>query len=280
MRVIGVCRFSYPALGGFKRMHDTVAEREAYLYAPDRMELRFRHFECLTLPSIRAQQNPDFTLLIVIGESLPSCWRDRLHDLTADVPQIRIVTSPPLKHRLAMERAIKAELGADTTPSVQFRLDDDDAVALSFVRSLRWFEKQTRSLRRTWPRMAVDFSRGYSVALSDKGLRAEEVQTGYWACGLAVLFQPGDDRTVMNFGHHKLHLEMPMLIRPEPRMYLRAKHDDNDSGDRFAPGGLQPLTTRQRRAFKTLFNVDEDHVRSVFSAAPADAAPPALRGKA
>ena len=34
MRVIGICRFSYPALGGFKRMHETVEEREAYLYAP------------------------------------------------------------------------------------------------------------------------------------------------------------------------------------------------------------------------------------------------------
>ena len=83
MRVIGICRFSYPALGGFKRMHDTVKEREAYLYAPARMELRFRHFECLTLPSIAAQQNPDFTFLVMIGQNMPKPYLDRLHGLTA-----------------------------------------------------------------------------------------------------------------------------------------------------------------------------------------------------
>jgi len=37
MRVIGICRFSYPAHGGFRRMHDTLEEREAYLYHDTRM---------------------------------------------------------------------------------------------------------------------------------------------------------------------------------------------------------------------------------------------------
>src|SRR5690554_4566861 len=83
MRVIGICRFSYPALGGFKRMHATVAEREAYLYAPQRMALRFAHFESLVLPSLRAQTDPDFTFLIVIGHNMPEPWLSKLHALCA-----------------------------------------------------------------------------------------------------------------------------------------------------------------------------------------------------
>jgi hypothetical protein len=31
MQVIGLCRFSYPASGGFQRIHETNEERRAYL---------------------------------------------------------------------------------------------------------------------------------------------------------------------------------------------------------------------------------------------------------
>jgi hypothetical protein len=265
MRVIGLCRFSYPALGGFKRMHESVAAREAYLYDPERMELRFRHFEALTLPSIAAQSDGDFTFLIVTGESLPAPWRERLHDVTASVPQIRILPCPPMRHRSAMQAAIKDALGEDETESLQFRLDDDDAVAKGFVHSLRRMARGTARLGRKWRNIAFEFNRGFSVRLSERGIEAREVQTPFWACGLAVLFRPGDRRTVMNFGHHKLHLEMPMLIDPAPQMYLRAHHGDNDSGTGQMPDVLEPLDEATRALFRERFNVDEDRVKALFS---------------
>jgi hypothetical protein len=271
MRVIGLCRFSYPALGGFKRMHDTVAAREAYLYDPARLALRFAHFESLTLPSIAGQSNGDFTFLVVTGDTLPEPWRTRLNDLAADVPQMQVVEMEPMRHRDAMRLAIKAALGDDETESIQFRLDDDDAVALGFVQSLRWFERSTRRMRRTWRNMAFEYNRGYAVRLSEHGIEAEEVQTHFWACGLAVLFQPGDPKTVMNYGHHKLHLEMPTLIHPAPGMYLRALHGDNDTGTAQHGGSLAPLDEAQRALFRRRFNVDEDRVKALFAARPAHA---------
>ncbi len=266
MRVIGICRFSYPALGGFKRMHDTVADREAYLYASDRMDLRFRHFETLTLPSIQAQQDADFTMILVVGDNMPKPYADRLADITAAVPQIKIVPMEPMKHRLAMQIAIKEELGEDTEESLQFRLDDDDAVAINFVRSARWFARQTQKMRRKWKNMAIEYNSGYSVILSEQGILAEHVQTPYWPCGLAVIFAPGDRKTVMNYAHHKLHTHMPTIIHPMPDMYLRAKHDDNDSTAKFKTGDMEPLSDELRARFRALFNVDEEHVKRVFSA--------------
>lgn len=274
MRVIGICRFSYPAMGGFKRMHDSIPEREAYLYDPARMELRFRHFETLTLPSIAAQKDPDFTFLVLVGDSLPQQHLSRLRDITAGIPQVRIVASEPMKHRLAMQIAIKEELGDDTEESIQFRLDDDDAVAVSFVRSIRWFARHTAPMRKRWKNMAFEYNSGYSVQLSASGIEAEKVQSPFWACGLAVLFRPGDPKTVMNYAHHKLHRQMPMMINPHPDMYLRAKHDDNDSAESYDPGPLRPLDETRRAFFKSQFNVDEAHVKSVFSA------PAASRGTA
>ena len=266
MRVIGICRFSYPALGGFKRMHETIEEREAYLYDPERLELRFRHFESLTLPSIVAQQDEDFTFLVVTGENLPAPWRDRLHDMTATVPQVRILPCPPMRHRTAMQAAIKEELGEDNTESLQFRLDDDDAVGLGFVQGLRWFARATARMRRRWRYVAFDYNRGYSVRLSAQGIEAEEATAHFWACGLAVLLRPGDPRTVMNFPHHKLHHAMPTLINPAPPMYLRAHHGENDSVAAQVPKGLKPIDEATRALFRREFNVDEDRVKALFAA--------------
>jgi len=266
MRVIGICRFSYPVLGGFKRMHATVAEREAYLYAPARMALRFAHFEALTLPSIRAQTDPDFTFLIVIGPNMPEPWLTRLRDLCAPVAQISIVVREPLKHRTALQLAIQEELGEARPESLQFRLDDDDAVGVDFVEQIRSIARRTGRLRRKQPRTAIDFNTGYSATLSADGIIAEDVVSSFWACGLAVHFAQGDDKTIMNFGHHKLHHVMPSIIHPRPPMYIRAKHGDNDSAAKFRPRRLKPLTDTQRQIFRDRFNVDEEHARAVFAA--------------
>jgi hypothetical protein len=50
MEVIGLCRFSYPAIGGFQVEHETLEERIAFLYADKRLEERFRY---------RHQTNPN-----------------------------------------------------------------------------------------------------------------------------------------------------------------------------------------------------------------------------
>ena len=264
MRVVGICRFSYPAVGGFKRMHDSIEAREAYLYHPDRLTLRFRHFEMLTLPSIAGQLDRRFTFLVVTGERLPQPWRDRLHDLCAPVPQIKIVTPRPKRHRTAMQEVIQAELGGTTDISLQFRLDDDDAVDVSFVRRIRRTARLSRRLSAEWRNLAIEFSNGYSVMLTPDGIRAEKIQGQFYSCGLAVTFRPGDTRTVMNFPHHKLHHRMPTLINPLPEMYLRALHVDNDSRAATNQSTLQPLDAAQRSLFRQRFNVDEDAVRASF----------------
>ena len=53
MQVIGICRFSWPGIGGFQVEHETLEQRIAFLYAPERMEERFRTFETVTLPPLR-----------------------------------------------------------------------------------------------------------------------------------------------------------------------------------------------------------------------------------
>ena len=100
MQVLGICRFSYPGVGGFQVEHETLEDRIAYLYAPERMEERFRTFETITLPPLRAQTDADFTLLVVIGESLPEHYHSRLMALVfCATRMLCLVTSRPKSRR-------------------------------------------------------------------------------------------------------------------------------------------------------------------------------------
>ena len=76
MQVIGLCRFSYPAIGGFQVEHNSIEERIAFLYAEARLDERFRLFETVALPCLREQTDQDFDLIIVIGDSLLGASRN------------------------------------------------------------------------------------------------------------------------------------------------------------------------------------------------------------
>ena len=53
MQTIGICRFSYPAQGGFQIEHSSIKERCEFLYHPARMDERFRFFETICLPGLK-----------------------------------------------------------------------------------------------------------------------------------------------------------------------------------------------------------------------------------
>lgn len=268
MQVIGLCRFSWPCLGGFQVEHETLQQRIDYLYATTRLEERFRTFETIMLPPLKAQSDPDFTLLIVIGQTLPQHWLDRLHGLVADMPQVVIQALPPDRHRPAMQDAINSVRRFDNEPCLQFRMDDDDAVACSFVGDLREAAQDVRKLSRRFPFLAIDFNKGFIATAGPEGLKAVATTAPYTTAALAVMLQPKEKRTIMNFAHVKVPRVMPTVTFTEKDMLIRGHNDFNDSRQKkgVKPASLQPLTPKEEDHFRTTFNIDADHVRRVFSA--------------
>ena len=267
MQVIGLCRFSYPGEGGFHKSHDSLDDQIAYLYAPERLEERFRTFECFTLPSLRAQTDPEFTFLIVIGESLPREHRDRLEALVADLPQAVIQAHAPGPHRDVMRKAINSVRQTTGTPSLQFRLDDDDAVAVTYVEKLRHAAAHVAGLLQDHRHFAIDFTRGHAARPGPKGLATAPIEDPYWTAGLAMMFRPDVPLTIMNFHRRRLLHKMPALIFPEEEMMLRGVNGFNDSDNaEDAPKlRLKKLGMRGEDKFRRLYNIDADHVRRVFS---------------
>ena len=90
--------------------------------------MRFSAFETLTLPSIRSQSDPNFTFAILIGDSLPRHAKDRLYEVTANVPQIKIVERPSGPYRQVAQEVVNSVRNWEAPICAQFRLDDDDAV--------------------------------------------------------------------------------------------------------------------------------------------------------
>lgn len=268
MQVIGLCRFSYPAIGGFQVEHETVEDRIAYLYAPERLEERFRYFETITLPGIRAQSDPEFTFLILTGESLPDIYRQRLQALVADIPQAVILAYPPGEHRGTMQKVINLHRVASHEPCLQFRLDDDDAVAFTYVEKLRDAARDVAALMRNHRHVAIDFNQGYIARPGPEGIDAMPIQAPYWTPALALMLRPDVRMSVMNYSHGKVFRAMPTVTFTGEDMMLRGFNRFNDSRFKKAakPAALTPLDAKGELLFQMTYGIDSDHVRRVFSA--------------
>jgi hypothetical protein len=268
MQVIGICRFSYPGIGGFQIEHRSIEDRIAYLYAPDRMEERFRTLETITLPPLRAQTDPDFTLLIVVGTSLPDPYLERLVALTEDMPQVLIQPRSPGKHRKVMQDAINSVRLPGADPCLQFRMDDDDAVACSFVGRLREVAQDIRGFARKHRHVAIDFNQGYIMRPGAKGLAAAPPTLPYTTPGLAMMFKPKVPLSIMNFAHGKVAQMMPTVTITGEDMMIRGHNDYNDSRQKpgVRPVELSLMDATQEAHIKATYNIDADHVRRVYSA--------------
>ncbi len=266
MQVIGLCRFSYPALGGFQIEHDTPAARAAFLYDPVRMEERFATFTALTLPPLKAQTDPEFTLAIVVGDAMPEPMLERLLDLTQNVPQAVIIPRAPGRHRLVMREVINQVRGSSPLPSLQFRMDDDDAVAVTFVQRLREAAGDLGGMLAKHRYVGIDFNQGHIARISPKGIHARGTVETLWTPALGMAVAAGASRSIMNFSHAKLGRVMPVVTLPGEDMYIRGHNQFNDSRqkDGIKPVRLPLLDAAGEAAFRRIYNIDADHVRALY----------------
>lgn len=269
MRTVGLCRFSYLGKGGFKSGHDDQSTAAAMLFDDTRMEERFRLFEAITLPCIAAQTDPDFTFLIVTGKWLPAPHLERLRKLTADIPQCVIKQYPPRPHRKIMAKAINDWRGAPDTPCLQFRLDDDDAMALSFVEKFKQTAQDLHAFTTRHSAVAVDFNQGYVFRAGADGLKLWPYRYPYSAIALGMIVQAGSDDTIMSHGHQNLWKTMPTVTLTGEDMMLRGHNDFNDSRLKGKKNvfDYQPMTPEQAAHIHDTFGIDDAHVRAVFSRA-------------
>ena len=266
MQVIGLCRFSYPAIGGFQIEHDPPEARAAFLYDPARMEERFATFQYLTLPSLKAQTDPDFTFAIVVVDAMPWAHLARLRALVQDMPQAVITPRAPGRHRRGMQEGINQVREDRPLPSLQFRMDDDDAVAVTFVQRLREAAGDLKPMLAKHRYVAVDFNQGHIARISPRGIHARPTTETLWTPALGMAVAPGASRCIMNFSHAKLGRIMPGVTLPGVDRFVRGHNQFNDSRQKegIKPVRVPLLDAVGEDAFRRTYNIDADAVRAAF----------------
>ncbi|KIC45422.1 putative rhamnosyl transferase [Tateyamaria sp. ANG-S1] len=267
MQIIGLCRFSYPAIGGFQVGHETTRERMDYLWAHDRIEERFRLLETMALPCLRAQTDEDFDLLILIGDQFPKQHRDRLHDLTAGMKQVKIIAEPPAPSR-EMSKALLNNARRDPSkPCIQFRHDDDDACAVDFIEKLREAAKDARPLTKKHKTVGLDWNQGYIAEVGAHGISATQIYRAFYVSALGMHIQGDCAMTIHNFMHERIPQFMPCVTYSDRDMFVRTHNGYNDSRQKKVKDWpVEPLTPKQERLFRNRFAVDVDAVKRIFSA--------------
>ncbi|WP_010141960.1 glycosyltransferase [Oceanicola sp. S124] len=239
IQMLGLCRFSYPTGGdGFEGAGGGLAANVARLYDPARLARRFWFFEEICLPTLAAQSDPDFTLLLLHGEALPEPWLSRLQRAIAPLPQIRALALPEGRpHAETCREAMRAARDPEARVVGEFTLDDDDGLAPDFIAEARAQFAPLRPLWKLRKRAALDFNGGMVVQAGAGGIALTPVQADFWAPGLVVFFAPRSTRSIQDYNHRRLWSRMPALTLPEPVMFLRGSHDSNDSRlERRLPG--------------------------------------------
>lgn len=232
LQVLGLCRWSYPSqTGAFNNKGESLEALRAELYDAARMRVRLFFLEHLVLPSLRVQSDPDFTLVLMMGESLPEPWRGRVLELIRDVEQVKPVFLPEGQNHMEACRALMmAHRDQSADVVVEFRLDDDDAVAENFVERLRALYRQLRPIYKEHGRAAVDFCRGFLFRCeADGAVTYLPVEARLWTPALALYLPPGHKRSLLNYPHMRTWRAMPVLSLMKQPMFVRGAHEGNDS---------------------------------------------------
>lgn len=225
-----VIRFSYVALGGFaisKAGEDAVRAR---LYDTERLTRRFQLFEALTLPSLLAQTDPDFTAVILVGRDFPRPFRKRLDAALAPLRDPRIVALKPMTSYRSTRAAIDQSLKARATHIISMRLDDDDALGRDCI-------AETKRLAPLMTQMAGPDNP--AVIAFNSGLFLEfgaEENTLYrvgektpLGLGMSMIAPVNATQSVFSMDHRRVHQRFNTYTDAQTPRFIRTVHRDNDS---------------------------------------------------
>lgn len=231
VQVIGICRWSYPsAFGDFRLTPGDLQEAQATLYEPKRMEHRLFLLEQLVLPALRRQTDPDFRLVFLMGAQLPEPYRARALELVATVPQILPVFEEEGQRQQGLVRRLLSDLRAPAAEAVaEFRLDDDDAVAVDFVEETRRLFERIRPLYEEKGLFGIDYTRGMILSTTGPDCEFKPLIARWWAPGMAIFIRPDKSRSVLDFHHMRLWHRMHTLMYTDKPMFIRGIHHTNDS---------------------------------------------------
>ena len=229
-KMVGLVRFSVLTEGYYAHKFSSVEETAAHLFSPERMELRFRLFEKLCLPSLTRQSDTDFQLVVLTAESMPERYLSRLLDLLDPLPNV-VCQAVGVDKLYGLLRA-----GYDSIPEegeshrILFRLDDDDAVDGDFVRRTKKFAKGLLPLQGHRTPFILAYNRGFYLEGSgDSAQIYDSCERAPLSTGTSLVVPTGNKYNPYRFNHRKFAQHFNTFTDISVPSFVRTIHGDNKS---------------------------------------------------
>ncbi len=248
LQIIGLCRFSYPTAEGSG--FTTGATPEGHVpavYDHGRLHRRLWLFRHICLPGITGQTDRDFSLIILVGQTLPDFARQALEEMIAGHPQLRLQVEPEFQRHDEICAQVLLDARHPRSRFVaEFGMDDDDCVAVTFIAETRRIFAQCRDLITSEGRLELDFCRGFAMLAEDGRLSFKQVVAPHWNCAQVILQPAASPLSLFNFHHFRFWKRHTSFSFAREPMFIRSFHGHNDSGNRWA--GLKPNPGPQEEA--------------------------------
>ena len=222
--------------------------RKARIFDRARLQRRFQLFEEICLPSLAAQTDPDFNMMLITSRDLPDWAHDRLMGLVRELPNVYVRAYRPLANiQRVFKRSVFEMLDPTAPITASFRLDDDDALASDYIARLRTHMVSDKVGK------IVTFSHGHQLALSDGALQVWDDTRECGSAGLALV-QRGGVKSIPETvtihclgGHRKVGQFAPVINDKSDAMYVQTANGVNVTGRRGG-GGKDAISAKDLAA--------------------------------
>jgi len=230
IKMIGLLRFSVLGPSFNSERFKTLEETAAHLFSPERLELRFRIFETLCLPSLMRQSDMDFTLVVLTAKMMPAPYLTRLVDLLEPLPNVICRPVGTGVHFRLLKRAYASVPLEDASHQILFRLDDDDAVDIDFVRRSKHLAQGMIPLQGAETPFVLANNRGFYAQKTDAGVEVYDAcEKAPLSTGTALVAPVGHGGNPYRYNHRKFAQHFNTFSDISVPSFVRTIHGDNKS---------------------------------------------------
>ncbi len=208
------------------------SKQKEILFSPNRLALRLAMLESLALPSLTAQSDQNFQLMILCSKDMPPAALQSLNEVCASAlgaSKFTLYRRPYGWAHRYLTKFLVQRYGLN--PVIQTVLDDDDAFAKNLVAQIRQ-ELRAMPERDDWntPRF-ISFVDGFGLDISDvaqENFALYAHRYPFVNLGLTMVGQ-ADGKNLFSIQHRKTPAQGDARMVKGSPMFVRTLHGANDS---------------------------------------------------
>lgn len=230
VKTVGLLRFSVLTPTYYSERFKTLEETAAHIFSPERMELRFRLFEKLCLPSLVRQSDPDFDMVVLTAESMPERYLTRLLDLVEPLPNIHCLPVGTGNHYKLLQKGYNSVPAEECSHRILFRLDDDDAVDMNFIKRTKRLAEGLLRLQGPKTPFVIAYNRGFYLRSTGAEVEVfDACERAPLSTGTTLVAPVGSGANPYRFNHRKLAQHFNTFSDISVPAFIRTIHGDNKS---------------------------------------------------